>query len=70
MIETLTCENTTGSAAGAGGTLWNPQAHMPTALAKRLVITGGDGAWLTTSTGQRLLDATGEPVARKRRSRP
>ena len=43
---------------GAGEALWNPQAHMPTARAKRLVITGGDGAWLTTSTGQRLLDAT------------
>ena len=41
-----------------GEALWNPQAHMPTARAKRLVITGGDGAWLTTSTGQRLLDAT------------
>lgn len=44
--------------ASAGEALWNPQAHMPTARAKRLVITGGDGAWLTTSTGQRLLDAT------------
>lgn len=42
----------------AGSALWNPQAHMPTALAKRLVITDGDGAWLTTSTGKRLLDAT------------
>ena len=31
---------------------------MPTARAKRLVITGGHGAWLETSTGQRLLDAT------------
>jgi adenosylmethionine-8-amino-7-oxononanoate aminotransferase len=31
---------------------------MPTTRAKRLVITDGDGAWLTTSTGQRLLDAT------------
>lgn len=31
---------------------------MPTARAKRLIITKGDGAWLTTSTGQRLLDAT------------
>lgn len=44
--------------ASAGEALWNPQAHMPAARAKRLVITGGDGAWLTTSTGQRLLDAT------------
>ena len=38
--------------------LWNPQAHMPTAQAKRLVLTGGQGAWLESSTGQRLLDAT------------
>ncbi|MDT5055266.1 MAG: putrescine---pyruvate transaminase [Mycobacterium sp.] len=42
-----------------GDALWNPQAHMPTAQAKRLIITGGDGAWLTSSTGHRLLDATG-----------
>jgi adenosylmethionine-8-amino-7-oxononanoate aminotransferase len=41
-----------------GSSLWNPQAHMPTAQAKRLVITGGEGAWLETSGGQRLLDAT------------
>jgi adenosylmethionine-8-amino-7-oxononanoate aminotransferase len=41
-----------------GESLWNPQAHMPTARPKRLVITGGRGAWLETSTGQRLLDAT------------
>jgi adenosylmethionine-8-amino-7-oxononanoate aminotransferase len=41
-----------------GNALWHPQAHMPTARAKRLTITEGDGAWLTTSTGQRLLDAT------------
>ena len=31
---------------------------MPTARAKRIVITGGSGAWLESSTGQRLLDAT------------
>ena len=41
-----------------GQALWNPQAHMPTVRAKRLMITRGEGAWLTTSTGQRLLDAT------------
>jgi adenosylmethionine-8-amino-7-oxononanoate aminotransferase len=45
-------EQTTGHA------LWNGQAHMPTARSKRLVITGGEGAWLTTDTGERLLDAT------------
>lgn len=44
--------------ARVGDALWNGQAHMPTARAKRLVITRGEGAWLTTSTGQRLLDAT------------
>jgi adenosylmethionine-8-amino-7-oxononanoate aminotransferase len=44
-------------APARGDALWNPQAHMPSARAKRLVITGGDGAWLTTSAGQRLLDA-------------
>ncbi len=68
MNETLTAGTATvapagtsaGNAAGTpvGEALWNPQAHMPTARASRLVITGGDGAWLTTSTGQRLLDAT------------
>ena len=41
-----------------GDALWHPQAHMPTARAKRLVISGGEGAWLETSTGERLLDAT------------
>lgn len=49
---------TSGACSIPGEALWNPQAQMPSARAKRLVITGGDGAWLTTSTGQRLLDAT------------
>ena len=31
---------------------------MPTARSKRLVVTSGDGVWLTTSSGRRLLDAT------------
>jgi adenosylmethionine-8-amino-7-oxononanoate aminotransferase len=31
---------------------------MPTARTKRLVLVGGQGAWLESSTGQRLLDAT------------
>ena len=55
MNETLTTNATTSQ---VGEALWNPQAHMPTARAQRLVISSGDGAWLTTSTGQRLLDAT------------
>lgn len=38
--------------------LWNPQAHMPAAGVKRVVISGGEGVWLTTSTGHRILDAT------------
>ena len=42
----------------SGHALWNPQAQMPTARAKRLVITKGMGAWLESSTGQRLLDST------------
>jgi adenosylmethionine-8-amino-7-oxononanoate aminotransferase len=41
-----------------GSAYWHPQAHMPTARARRLVITRGEGAWLETSTGARLLDAT------------
>ena len=45
-------------ATPVGAALWHPQAHMPTARAKRLVISGGEGAWLETSTGARLLDAT------------
>ena len=49
---------TPSTASNPGESLWNPQAQMPTARAKRLVITKGDGAWLETSTGQRLLDAT------------
>jgi adenosylmethionine-8-amino-7-oxononanoate aminotransferase len=45
-------------APALGDAFWNSQAHMPSARAKRLIITGGAGAWLTTSTGKRLLDAT------------
>ena len=45
-------------APALGDAFWNPQAHMPSARAKRLIITSGAGAWLTTSTGKRLLDAT------------
>ncbi|TDE88543.1 aspartate aminotransferase family protein [Occultella glacieicola] len=38
------------------GTLWHPQTHMPSASRDRLVIASGDGAWVTTEDGQRLLD--------------
>jgi adenosylmethionine-8-amino-7-oxononanoate aminotransferase len=41
-----------------GNALWNSQAHMPTVRASRLTVVEGDGAWVTTSDGRRLLDAT------------
>lgn len=38
--------------------LWNGQAHMPTTERTRLTIVEGDGAYVTTADGARLLDAT------------
>ncbi|MGY6655422.1 aminotransferase family protein [Amycolatopsis sp. TRM77291] len=38
--------------------LWSAQAHMPTVTDRRVVITGGAGAYVTTDTGQKLLDGT------------
>lgn len=38
--------------------LWSPQARMTTAPERQIVITEGDGAYVTTSTGQRLFDGT------------
>lgn len=38
--------------------LWSAQAHMPSVLGRQVEIVGGDGAYVTTSTGERLLDAT------------
>lgn len=38
--------------------LWHPQAHMPSVLDERIVIAAGEGAYLTTTDGRRLLDAT------------
>src|SRR4051794_31472884 len=38
--------------------LWHGQAHMPSVLADPITIVRGEGAYLETSTGQRLLDAT------------
>ncbi|HEX5193129.1 MAG TPA: aspartate aminotransferase family protein [Solirubrobacteraceae bacterium] len=40
-----------------GGALWQPQAQMATALANRVTIVGGEGSWLVTDQGVRLLDA-------------
>ena len=38
------------------GTLWHPQTHMPSADDDRLVIVSGEGAWVRTEDGRRLLD--------------
>lgn len=38
--------------------LWHPQAHMPSVADDRIVVVRGDGAYLETSDGRRLLDAT------------
>ncbi|NOJ61671.1 aminotransferase class III-fold pyridoxal phosphate-dependent enzyme [Arthrobacter sp. 260] len=40
--------------------LWSAQAHMPTVLANpQTVVAEGDGAYIVTSDGDRLLDAAG-----------
>jgi adenosylmethionine-8-amino-7-oxononanoate aminotransferase len=38
--------------------MWSPQAHMPSVLGHRMTIVKGQGAYLWTDTGHRLLDAT------------
>jgi adenosylmethionine-8-amino-7-oxononanoate aminotransferase len=38
-------------------TLWHSQAHMPTVKRAERVIVRGEGAWVFTEDGQRLLDA-------------
>src|SRR6202012_4057597 len=38
--------------------LWQPQAQMSTAPASRVTIVAGEGSWLETDQGVRLLDAT------------
>ena len=44
--------------AAGSPALWSAQAHMPSVLPRRVEIVGGEGAYVTTSTGERLLDAT------------
>jgi adenosylmethionine-8-amino-7-oxononanoate aminotransferase len=41
-----------------GDTLWSGQAQMPSVLTRRVTVVGGQGAYLTTHDGTRLLDAT------------
>lgn len=38
--------------------LWSAQAHMPSVMGNQIEIVGGDGAYVTTAQGDRLLDAT------------
>lgn len=47
-----------GSHVTTNRALWSAQAHMPTVLGQQIEIVGGDGSYVTTSSGQRLLDAT------------
>lgn len=41
-----------------GASLWSPLAHMPSVLGHRTIIESGEGAYVTTSDGRRMLDAT------------
>jgi adenosylmethionine-8-amino-7-oxononanoate aminotransferase len=47
-----------GTPRRPGAALWSAQAHMPTVLPRRLTLVAGEGAYVTTSDGDRLLDAT------------
>ena len=38
--------------------LWSAQAHMPSVLGNQIEIVRGDGSYVTTKSGQRLLDGT------------
>jgi adenosylmethionine-8-amino-7-oxononanoate aminotransferase len=42
----------------AENALWHGQAHMPTVMRDPLIIVSGDGAYVETADGRRLLDAT------------
>jgi adenosylmethionine-8-amino-7-oxononanoate aminotransferase len=49
---------TTPETATAGSALWNGQALMPAVRPRRVSVVRGSGAYVETSDGQRLLDAT------------
>lgn len=38
--------------------LWSAQAHMPSIEGRQIVVTGGEGSYLTTADGRRLFDGT------------
>jgi adenosylmethionine-8-amino-7-oxononanoate aminotransferase len=38
--------------------LWSAQVQMPSVLGRQIVVVEGDGAYVTTASGDRLLDAT------------
>ncbi len=42
----------------ADNALWHGQAHMPSVARDPLIIVSGDGAYVETADGRRLLDAT------------
>jgi adenosylmethionine-8-amino-7-oxononanoate aminotransferase len=52
---TTTFTQTPGS---TGNALWSGQAHMPSVIGNQLEIVRGEGAYVYTSTGQKLLDGT------------
>ena len=57
----MTLHETASSATAqllAGPALWPAQAHTPSVLGRQLVITRGEGSYVFTSDGRRLLDGT------------
>ena len=57
---TTTAPKPTRSANTAtnGNALWSGQAHMPSVIGTQLEIVRGEGAYVFTSAGQKLLDGT------------
>ncbi|SKA79432.1 Adenosylmethionine-8-amino-7-oxononanoate aminotransferase [Agreia bicolorata] len=47
-----------GIPGSTGSALWSAQAHMPSVLGNQIEIARGEGAYVWTTEGQRLLDAT------------